>query len=241
MGLVIVGGVGLCFMTGGLALGAGMLIGAGISAGIGVASGHFNPRMVALNGLLGTITAGVGSAVSGASIATKIITGAGVGAGHSLANQAALSIPISWRSVGIGAGLGSLGAGIAGKFSLAEEIALSPRTATPRFVVSTSGDVLDTSAITIPEGKLTYLLDNPTKAGAFRDSLGFDRESLEPALRQHLVDNFGEATPSVPMVGGGSKFQVVGSLGGPTGAKWAITTVWGINGPGTTRLITATP
>jgi hypothetical protein len=218
-----------------------MLIGAGISAGIGVASGNFNPRIVALNGLLGTITAGIGNAVSGASIVTKIITGAGMGAGHSLANQAARGGPISWESVGVGAGIGSLGAGIAGKFSLAEEIAVGPRTATPRFIVSTSGDALDTSTITIPEGKFSYLLDNPSKAGVFRDSLGFDRESLEPALRQHLVDNFGDATSSAPMVGGGSKFQVTGPLGGPTGAKWTITTAWAVDGPGTTRLITATP
>ena len=54
-GLVIVGGVGLCFMTGGLALGAGMLIGAGMSTAFGVATGNFNPRMVALNGLLGVL------------------------------------------------------------------------------------------------------------------------------------------------------------------------------------------
>jgi RHS repeat-associated protein len=214
-GLVIVGGVGLCFMTGGLALGAGMLIGAGISAGIGVASGSFNPRMVALNGLLGTITAGMSDAVSGASLATRIIAGAGMGAGHSLANQAAHGGPVSWRSVAIGAGIGSVGAGIAGKFSLAEDIAVGPPAATPRFIVSTSGDVLDASAITIPESKFSYLLDNPSKAGVFRDSLGFDRESLEPALRQHLVDNFGDATPSTAMVGGGSKFQVTGPLGGP--------------------------
>jgi RHS repeat-associated protein len=131
MGLVIVGGVGLCFMTGGLALGAGMLIGAGISAGIGVASGNFNPRMVALNGLLGTITAGIGNAVTGASIATKIITGAGVGAGHSLANQAAHGGPISWGSVGIGAGIGSLGAGIAGKFSMADQVNVSAAVKVP--------------------------------------------------------------------------------------------------------------
>jgi hypothetical protein len=38
--------------------------------------------------------------------------------------------------------------------------------------------VLDTSRITIPEGKFGYLLENPSEAGVFSDSLGFDKATL---------------------------------------------------------------
>lgn len=110
-----------------------------------------------------------------------------------------------------------------------------------RFVVNSAGDALDTARMTIPDGKFGYLLENPSKAGVFRDSMGFDQASLDPALRSHLVDNFGGATPSVPIPGGGTKFTVTGPMTGPSGAKWTITSVWGVDPDGTIRLITATP
>jgi hypothetical protein len=122
MGLVVAAGVGLCFVPGGAVLGVGMLIGAGTSTAFGVATGHFNPRMAAFNGLLGGLTAGVGDALSGASIATQVIARTGIGAGDSLANQVVQGGPISWKLVGIGAGLGSLAGGVAGKLSMAEEV-----------------------------------------------------------------------------------------------------------------------
>lgn len=110
-----------------------------------------------------------------------------------------------------------------------------------RFVVNSAGDALDTARVTIPGGKYNYLLENPSKSGVFADSMGFNQASLDSALRSHLVDNFGTATPSVSMVGGGTKFSVTGPMAGPSGAKWTITTAWGVDVDGTIRLITATP
>jgi RHS repeat-associated protein len=110
-----------------------------------------------------------------------------------------------------------------------------------RFITNRAGDTLDTSQVTIPEGKFGYLLKNPSKAGVFADSMGYDPQSLDPALRAHLRDNFGQATPSVPMTGGGTKFSVTGPMTGPSGATWNITTVWGIEPNGLIRLITGTP
>lgn len=110
-----------------------------------------------------------------------------------------------------------------------------------RFIANSSGDVLDVSRVTIPEGKYGYLLDNPSKSGVFTQSMGFDRQTLEPALREHLLDNFGDASAPTPMVGGGTKFTVTGPITGPSGETWNITTVWGVDPDGTVRLITATP
>ncbi len=110
-----------------------------------------------------------------------------------------------------------------------------------RFITNSAGDTLDTSRVTIPEGKFGYLLKNPGKAGVFSDSMGFDQQSLGTALRSHLTENFGNATESVPMTGDGTKFSVTGPMTGPSGATWDITSVWGIDPTGLIRLITATP
>ena len=71
--------------------------------------------------------------------------------------------------------------------------------------------------------------------------MGFSQAELDAALRQHLVNNFGSATPSTAMTGGGTKFSVTGAMTGPSGQKWTITTAWGVDPNGTIRLITATP
>jgi hypothetical protein len=113
--------------------------------------------------------------------------------------------------------------------------------ATPRFITNPAGDTLDTSRVAIPSGKFDYLLKNPSKAGVFSDSMGFDQSSLDAALRDHLTSNFGGATKEVPMTGGGTKFSVRGPMTGPSGQTWDITTVWGVDPNGTVRLITATP
>jgi hypothetical protein len=113
--------------------------------------------------------------------------------------------------------------------------------AAARFITNSAGDTLDTSRVTIPEGKFGYLLKNPSKAGVFSDSMGFDQQSLNTALQSHLVDNFGGATESVPMTGGGTKFSVTGSMVGPSGESWDITSAWGVDPDGLIRLITATP
>ena len=64
-------------------------------------------------------------------------------------------------------------------------------TGSPRFMVNSAGEILDTSRITIPAGKLAYLLKNPSKSGVFEDSMGFDEAGLDSALRSHLTSNFG--------------------------------------------------
>lgn len=113
--------------------------------------------------------------------------------------------------------------------------------AAPRFIGNSAGDILDTTRVTIPEGKFGYLLKNPSKSGVFKDSMGFDQAGLDSALRSHLTTNFGNASASVPMTGGGTKFVVRGPLTGPSGQTWNITSAWGVDVDGTIRLITATP
>lgn len=108
-----------------------------------------------------------------------------------------------------------------------------------RFIGNSAGDLLDTTKVTVPEGKFGYLLKNPSKAGVFRDSMGFDQASLNSALRTHLTKYFGSTSESVPMTGGGSKFVVRGPMNGPSGVTWDITSAWGVDG--TVRLITTTP
>lgn len=71
--------------------------------------------------------------------------------------------------------------------------------------------------------------------------MGFDQQSLDAALRSHLVDNFGDATESVPMTGGETKFSMTGPMVGPSGEAWDITSAWGVDPDGLIRLITATP
>ncbi|MGI8552473.1 MAG: hypothetical protein ACR2PL_17045 [Dehalococcoidia bacterium] len=99
---------------------------------------------------------------------------------------------------------------------------------------------LDTSRATIPEGKFAYLLESRSKAGIFRDSMGFDRNGLGAALRQHLLDN-SENTWSITNPFGGTKVAVTGLMTGPSGSTWKITSVWNIESDGAIRFITATP
>lgn len=110
-----------------------------------------------------------------------------------------------------------------------------------RFIGNSAGDILDTTRITIPEGKLGYLLEKPSKSGVFKDSMGFDQVGLKSALRSHLTRDFGKASASVPMTGGGTKFVVRGPITGPSGQTWSIRSAWGVDADGTVRLITATP
>jgi hypothetical protein len=82
------------------------------------------------------------------------------------------------------------------------------------------------------------LLNNRSKAGIFRDSMGFDEQSLGDALTQHLIDNFeGVSQP----VGGGYKVRVTGPMTGPSSETWGIKSVWGIDPDGLIRLIAAQP
>ena len=108
--------------------------------------------------------------------------------------------------------------------------------------MNSAGETLDLAKVTIPDGKFGFLSENPSKAGVFGSKgMGFSQAELDAALRQHLVNNFGSATPSTAMTGGGTKFSVTGAMTGPSGQKWTITTAWGVDPNGTIRLITATP
>ncbi len=109
----------------------------------------------------------------------------------------------------------------------------------PRFIVNGAGEILDTTRITIPEGKFGYLLDPTDKGGIFGKELGFDSQSLGPALRQHLIDNFENITEGRPMPGGGKTFVVRGPITGPDGVTRNILAVWGVDPDGKIRLITA--
>ncbi|KJE24240.1 RHS repeat-associated core domain [Frankia torreyi] len=73
---VIGAGVGLMFVPGGQVIGTGILIGAGTSAGIGLVTGHVSPRSIAVSGMLGGATGGIGDALGGATAAGADIVGA---------------------------------------------------------------------------------------------------------------------------------------------------------------------
>jgi RHS repeat-associated protein len=125
LGLTVAAGVGLLFVPGGQAFGAGILIGVALSGGVGVATGTFNPRMVAFNGLVGGFTGGVGSAFSGAGIATQVAVGAGIGAGGSIAQQEVFTGQVDWSQVGISAAVGGAAGGagaVLGKLAAARSV-----------------------------------------------------------------------------------------------------------------------
>jgi len=193
--------------------------------------------MAAIQQLLDEFSSGV---QTGADIATGLITGP-------FKDCFGDDKSAGTRSLGCGTILFTALSGVAAR--LVSRIAAAPRAAgsatelvgSGRFVVNGAGDALDTARVTIPGGKFGYLLRNPSKSGVFADSLGFNQRSLDSALRSHLVENFGSATPSQAMVGGGTKFSVTGPIVGLTGEKWTITSVWGVDPDGVIRLITATP
>ena len=106
---MIVTGAVLCFTP--LApIGAGILIGAAVSAGTGFATGNFDPRQVALSGVLGGITGGAGAA--GLSAGQSIALGVGLGATGDLGSQLIQGGPIDWNSVAVNGAVGGLTGGI---------------------------------------------------------------------------------------------------------------------------------
>ena len=131
LGLSVAAGVGLLFVPGGQAIGAGILIGVAVSGGVGVATGSLNPRMVALNGLIGGVTGGAGALASsaGAGLAAQVALGAGMGAGGNLVAQAATGGPIDWGSVALSAGIGGVSAGVGARLMAAREVNAGPRSA----------------------------------------------------------------------------------------------------------------
>jgi len=122
---------------------------------------------------------------------------------------------------------------------------------TARFIVSDSGQVLDTSAITIPGpvnsafGKIDYLLGNVTtgdsaalsagKGGFFSGVMGYDQTTLGPALQNQLIDNFGSATIN------GNRISVVGPMTGPSGTTANVLSAWQVTPSGSVSFITAFP
>ncbi len=181
-------------------------------------------------GIPGTTTVGASTYVYDAPALTRVD-----------AYASALAGAGQWARVGMREGSALPSTEVRGASTTPNLAVVATEAGGARFVVNSAGDALDTARVTIPGGKYNYLLENPSKSGVFADSMGFNQASLDSALRSHLVDNFGTATPSVSMVGGGTKFSVTGPMVGPSGAKWTITTAWGVDVDGTIRLITATP
>ena len=107
-------GVGLLFVPGGQAFGVGILIGVGTSAGVGFATGNFDPRSVAIGGVIGGISGGIGGGFGGAapSLTRSVLTGAALGGGGDLATQAVSGEPIDWRSVGVNSLVGGVTGGV---------------------------------------------------------------------------------------------------------------------------------
>jgi hypothetical protein len=108
-------GVGLMFVPGGQVIGAGILIGTAMSAGVGLATGNFDPRQVALGGLVGGISGGAGAMTS--SLTGAVVTGALVSGGSDLASQAMTGEPIDWRSVGVNTLVGGVTGGVGHRIS----------------------------------------------------------------------------------------------------------------------------
>lgn len=119
---------------------------------------------------------------------------------------------------------------------------------TKRVPVAVSGEAAAIKAIRPPpvvgtviaQGKIDYLLKDPSKAGVFADRLGFDQATLEAALQSHLMDNLASAVFR-EMYEGKTKLSVTGPMTGPSGKTWEITSAWEILDEETVRLITATP
>jgi RHS repeat-associated protein len=122
LGLTVAAGVGLLFVPGGQAIGAGILIGVAISSGAGIATGTFDPRMAAFNGVIGGITGGVGSAFSGAGVATQVALGAGMGGGGNALTQQVFTGHVDWSQVAISTAVGGVGAGAGAKIAAAREV-----------------------------------------------------------------------------------------------------------------------
>jgi hypothetical protein len=81
--------------------------------------------VVAVTGLVGGVTAGVGDLLEGAAPVVQTLVQGTVNAGGGMAAQAAGGGPVSWRSAALSFGLGGLGGvagGISEKLGLAEEV-----------------------------------------------------------------------------------------------------------------------
>lgn len=145
-----------------------------------------------------------------------------------------------------GGGLGKGGSGRAG--GTADELTQLPPSERPRFIARPDGDILDVSKVRVPgpvnaaQGKVDYLLGNVLsqesvgKGRFFREVMGFDERSLEPALKNHLADNFGDAVTNEA-----GRIQMRAPMVGANGRKADVLTVWQVTADGHVDLITAMP
>lgn len=113
---VVVAGVALVATGAGAAVGTGILVGAGLTAGIGVATGTFDPRQVAIGGLVGGATFGVGTGGSVGWSATRTLAAHGaIGVGQSSAEQLLVDGRFSVLDAIVNGGLTAATAGAAGR------------------------------------------------------------------------------------------------------------------------------
>ncbi len=128
-GTALMVGVGLAACAIGGPAGMGIAIGMTMSAGVGLATGTFDPRAVALSGVIGGLSAGAGSAAAGtgATLGRTMFNGAVLGGGGDLMNQLAAGTPINqidWAHVAGSTELGAATAGAGARFEQVTTTAL---------------------------------------------------------------------------------------------------------------------
>ena len=128
-----------------------------------------------------------------------------------------------------------LGGGLsaAGAFGAASRAAAAAR----------AGAVNVPGPVNSPFGKVDYLLGNVPnnvgsagKGGFFRGVMGFDEETMEPALRSHFSENAAKGTMNQK-----GNFEVTGTMVGPNGRSASVTTVWRQGEDGKWNFVTAVP
>jgi hypothetical protein len=151
--------------------------------------------------VIGGITGGVGSAFSGAGIATQVAVGAGIGAGGSAAQQEVFTGHVDWGQVALSTGVGGVGAGAGSMLSKlaaarsvnAGEVGdLKPPTSgvsvastgphSPDFVVHPNGDV-----VPVPKGAVG---PSPVVSGrGFQFEGGSGGHGLDPRVTDVRIMN----------------------------------------------------
>ena len=132
--LAVAGLVTAAIVIGG-PVGAGIALGMVATAGVGLATGTFSPTQVAIGGVVGGVSAGVGSITS--STTAMMSVGGVAGAGSDLATQALSGQPIDLTSVMVSGGVGWVTAGVGGT---------SSSTTSTAFRSAVSGGLTDASA-----------------------------------------------------------------------------------------------
>jgi RHS repeat-associated protein len=197
MGVVTAVGVGLCATGVGAPIGAGILIGVGASAGIGLATGTFNPRMVAVNGVVGGLSAGVGSALTTTTWQGAVAVGAASGAGETVVGSvlAGQGFP-SGVELAVGTGTGGLVSGGANVWrhlqTPGSTVALDHAPTGTRFISGMDG-IVDTvgthNAVSL--GRFPAYIDDAAASGSRTFNVGDAWEQM--AAR---TDSFGGTGPT---------------------------------------------